>query len=61
MYKMWKGVDLMVHICNECKYREDCKVAFKDNSGILCSNKLYQNEREKRWAKYCKELKEYIN
>lgn len=59
MYKMWKGMDIdMVHICNECKHREECKEFLKDRAGILCNNKLYQQEREKEWAKYNKEYME---
>lgn len=45
----------MVHICNECEYREHCKEFLKNEVGILCNNKLYQQEREKEWAKYNKE------
>ncbi len=41
----------MVHICNECKYREECKEFLKDSAGILCNNKLYQKERENQWSK----------
>lgn len=48
----------MVHICNECKHREECKEFLKDRAGILCNNKLYQQEREKEWAKYNKEYME---
>lgn len=41
----------MVHICNECSHREDCKEFLKDRAGILCNNKLYQKERENQWSK----------
>ena len=42
----------MVHICNECEHREECKEFLKDTASILCNNKLYQQEREKKWAEY---------
>lgn len=49
----------MVHICNECEYRGDCKEFLKDEAGILCNNKLYQQEREKEWARMIdKEIEE---
>lgn len=41
----------MVHICNECKYRGDCKEFLRDRTGMLCNNKLYQKERENQWLK----------
>lgn len=39
----------MTHICNYCKYSDVCKEKFKDRSGMLCTNKHFQNEREQNW------------
>lgn len=46
----------MVHICNECKHREECREFLKDSVGILCNNKLYQKEREEQ----CPKEKKYL-
>lgn len=50
----------MVHICNDCQYKEGCKNFLEDKTGILCNNKYYQLEREKQWAENCKEFNDLL-
>lgn len=52
----------MLHICNDCKFREECKEKFIDTTGILCGSKnlYFRKTREQEWAKYSKELLEYL-
>lgn len=42
---------MLIHICNECKYKDICKDKFKEPSGMLCKNKHFQIEREIEWGK----------
>jgi hypothetical protein len=43
--------DKMIHICNDCENKYNCKQAFKDKSGMLCSNIFFQKEKEIEWRK----------
>ena len=41
----------MTHICNDCKNQKQCKEKFKESSGVLCKNRLFQKDEEERFKK----------
>lgn len=53
----------MMHICNECKFRDECEEKFIDTTGILCGSKnlYFRQNREKEWSEYAKEFLEYLD